>query len=47
MFISKKGTFYSVQQINVILIELKAKYNIKIAYFQPSQSSQNVCIYTL
>jgi len=32
-FLSQKGTVYSVQRINVILKELKAKYNIKIDHF--------------
>ncbi len=32
-FISQKGTVYSVQRINVILKELKRKYNIKIDHF--------------
>jgi integrase len=32
-FLSQKGTVYSVQRINVILKELKAKYNIKIEHF--------------
>lgn len=29
-FLSQKGTVYSVQRINIILKELKVKYNIKI-----------------
>ena len=33
MFFKPKGTVYSIQQINVILKELKAKYNIKIDHF--------------
>jgi len=32
-FLSQKGTVYSVQRINVILKELKTKYNIKIDHF--------------
>jgi integrase len=32
-FLSQKGTVFSVQRINVILKELKAKYNIKIDHF--------------
>lgn len=32
-FLSQKGTVYSVQRINIILKELKAKYNIKINHF--------------
>jgi len=32
-FLSQKGTVYSVQRINVILKELKAKYNVKIDHF--------------
>ena len=32
-FLSQKGTVYSVQRINVILKELKARYNIKIDHF--------------
>jgi len=32
-FLSQKGTVYSVQRINVILKELKIKYNLKIDHF--------------
>jgi len=32
-FLSQKGTVYSVQRINIILKELKTKYNIKIDHF--------------
>lgn len=32
-FLSQKGTVFSVQRINVILKELKTKYNIKIDHF--------------
>jgi len=32
-FLSQKGTVYSVQRINVVLKELKEKYNIKIDHF--------------
>jgi len=42
MFFKPKGTVYSIQQINVILKELKAKYNIKIDYFQLPQPTQNL-----
>ena len=33
MLLSQKGTVYSVQRINVVLKELKEKYNIKIDHF--------------
>jgi len=32
-FISQKGSVYSIQRINVILKELKEKYNLKIEHF--------------
>lgn len=33
IFISQKGTIYSVQRINVILKDLRTKYNLKIKNF--------------
>ena len=33
LFISQKGSVYSIQRINVILKDLKAKYNLKINNF--------------
>lgn len=33
MFLSQKGTVYSIQRINVILKELKKQYNLKIKNF--------------
>jgi len=33
MLLSQKGTVYSVQRINVILKELKEKYNLKKDHF--------------
>jgi integrase len=33
IFISQKGTVYSIQRINVILKELRVKYNLKIKNF--------------
>lgn len=34
IFISQKGTVYSVQRINVILKDLKIRYDLKIKNFQ-------------
>ena len=33
IFISQKGSVYSIQRINVILKDLRAKYNLKIKNF--------------
>jgi site-specific recombinase XerD len=33
IFKSQKGTVFSIQRINVILKEIKVKYNIKIEHF--------------
>lgn len=41
IFISQKGSVYSVQRINVVFKELRVKYNIKIKNFS-THSMRNV-----